>query len=141
MNLAICSMIFINSCKIKSEDLSDYSNYKKVSVNKIGKDTAIRDLEFFTNIKDTNAKMMKSYWPNGNLQALGLFYFGKRNGKWLMFSEEGILVFEGTYKMGQKQDTQKTFYSNGKVSTMEVFSSDRSEAIFYYDSLGKVIKK
>jgi len=126
--------LFLFSCQGNSYDEAD--PYYEKSSGKSLRNNNYQDLEFFESIKDTNSKLIKSFWPNGNIQAMGYFYRGERNGKWKLFSEEGKVVFEGYYKLGQKHGPQTSFLSNGSISIIEVYSNDELIFAYYYNSSG-----
>lgn len=47
---------------------------------------------------DNSFKTMKSYYPCGQVQAIGYLSNGKRTGRWLFYSESGSLTLVLTYR-------------------------------------------
>jgi antitoxin component YwqK of YwqJK toxin-antitoxin module len=55
------------------------------------------------------------YYPSGQLESRGRIYYGKKNGVWESWHENGIKSLEENYYNGQSIGKYRSWYPNGKV--------------------------
>jgi antitoxin component YwqK of YwqJK toxin-antitoxin module len=122
-------------CKNKPMDIYDPKNYELIS-----KDSN-ESYEIYVLKENSNRKMQKFYWNNGNLQAISFFLNNKRDGKWQSFFEDGKLSAESIFTDGKENGDQKTYFINGKVATIERYRNGEKIGTWeYYDTSGTLIK-
>ena len=57
----------------------------------------------------------KEYYRNGNLKSKGKFKKGKKNGKWIYYHQSGKKESEGKYKNDEKVKVWKYYDNNGNL--------------------------
>lgn len=98
--------------------------------------------ETFTCPEDTNWKLIKKYYENGNLFANAYYFLGKRSGHWTLYSENGKKSFEGNFISGLKEGNHTIFHDNGKVHIEEFYQNGKEVGKWYYfDSISEQVYK
>ena len=90
---------------------------------------------------DTNRTMVKTYWDNGNVQAISFFYKGKKDGYWVQYFEDGKISFEGGFVGDQKAGTHKIYFTEGTLSIKEEYDKDNKvDTWYYYNPDGSLLR-
>lgn len=63
-------------------------------------------------VKDGNG-LYKSYWDENQVYETGLIKDGLREGRWLSYTETGLLMFEQDYLAGKESGEVKTYFASG----------------------------
>ena len=53
-----------------------------------------------------------SYYADGNKRVVARFKNGLRHGKWFMYNEKGLVVYEITYKSGKRVSASQHSYAS-----------------------------
>lgn len=76
------------------------------------KDNSGKVLETGSYYNQKKVRTWTSYHPNGKKQTVARFKNGVRHGNWYMYDENGLLVFEITYKDGKKVSASQHSYAS-----------------------------
>lgn len=131
------------SCTSENDTNKLYNEkyYQKVSILDKDSFSVNEGYEVLVYLFDTSRKMMKYYWDNGTIQAIGFYYKGQKEGKWTSYFEDGNLATERFFVNGNKEGKHKVYFSNGKLSIVENYKQGAKIGDwFYYDTLGKLIR-
>src|SRR5690554_3709049 len=81
------------------------------------------------------------YWPNKKKKQEGYFNLGIQDSIYREWSENGILLVEGTYKKDQKLGFWKSFYLDGKPKMIEEYidTTRYVQAFWGLDSIQTVV--
>jgi len=64
----------------------------------------------------------EEYFSNDQLKIKGEYALGKKDGAWLSWADNGILLKEENYKVDIRNGEQKFFFSNGNLEKYQNFS-------------------
>ena len=62
--------------------------------------------------------LLKAYYQNGNVRKEGYYSYGKENGLFKEYNEDGVINFEYYMKDGEMNGAFKTYYENGQVKKL-----------------------
>ena len=99
---------------------------------------SLRDgFEVYVFSSDTSRKMLKYFYPNGNIQLVCFFHNSKRDGRWLEYFENGNISAESFFTDGLKDSVNKTYYLNGRIATVEQYDKGVERGTWkYYNTTG-----
>jgi antitoxin component YwqK of YwqJK toxin-antitoxin module len=117
--ILICSSCIRN--KIDPYDLKEFRKIDSTS----SKLKFPEDFEVYVSKNDSNYKMVKTYYDNDSVQAIGFYFKNKKDGTWKLFSDSGRLIFSGNYHNGLKIDSHKTYNFDGSLKLVEIYDSGR----------------
>ena len=82
----------------------------------------------------------KVYYENGKLKEIGLVSEGKRVGKWVFYSEKGIILAQCCFnKLGQKHGVWLVWDNNYKLRAKMIYKNGiRKGKWEVYDEHGKL---
>lgn len=87
--------------------------------------------------KDT----LKTYFPNGNIEAVVVYEKDVRQGEAIFFWENGNVKEKRNYVNDKVFGTVASFYDNGKMKELYSIEDGRRDGpATYYDSIGNVIE-
>lgn len=123
-------IVLIVGCQTRdSQDYYDEHKYIKIKIDK--------GLEIYHYSTDTNRTMIKTFWQNGELQGRTFFYKGKRDGKWILYFDDGSISDEAFFVNDLPDSLHKSFYRNGKLSKLEKYKVGEKIGVWeYYDTSG-----
>lgn len=99
-----------------------------------------RDREFYVN-GVAEGKWL-SFYPNGQLKAIENWKKGELNGKYVLYNDKGIKIFETCYLAGKNHGIFKLFHDNGKPHIIGQLRNGENVGIWsYYDENGKLTGK
>ena len=128
--------ILILSCvhHENSRDVFDESLYEKS--DKISKP----GVEEYIYKYDSQRRLIKLLWDNGNVYGKGFYYGKNKVGKWTEYYENGAISNEFFLKNGNLDSTYKLFYLNGRVKRIERYTDGKKTGTWeYFDTTGKLI--
>jgi len=144
MLLSLLFLVTIISCSVKEE--------KETSINafEIWNDTIVKQKYEDGSIKtvwgyrsdDTIMHYQWSYYKNGELWLEGPSDGNLRHGKWKAYNESGVLVAQGTYKMGEATGIKTVWYDNTtKFYEGEMKDNKRVGVWKFFDKNGELNKE
>jgi hypothetical protein len=80
----------------------------------------------------------KEYYSDGQIKLQGQYYFGKRTGIELRYSEDGRVSSSVDYVAGHKKDA-KTYFENGRLKKHSKYHDNFEIWYQQYNSAGKLI--
>ncbi|PCI31270.1 MAG: hypothetical protein COB60_12260 [Flavobacteriaceae bacterium] len=90
-------------------------------------------------IYNANAQEYKKYFDNGQIEVIGNFENGKKNGKWKLYNGNGQLVMIINYENGVVNDQWKSFHKNGQLKVIGNYEKEeRNDEWKYYHENGKL---
>ncbi len=108
------------SCKIKKDDPHSFSfnekDYKLINTTK--DDLGNKYLEEYINIKDSNERLKKIFWENGNIQSVIFFKGSMQNGPNDYYDSNGDLLYSGFYY--QDKETGITILYNKELQKARI---------------------
>lgn len=133
-----CCFIFVGCLSSNSPD-KIYDERLYVRVDSI--DVVKNGYEVLISSVDSNRKLLKYFWPNGEKQLTAFYYKGYKDGIWQVFMDDGTLVSVTKYLNDKKEGQTLTYHPNGKIATLEEYHHGKAIGTwYYYDSLGNLIK-
>lgn len=80
------------------------------------------------------------YFYNGKTNIKGTFINNKMEGSWLIYNKEkGFVESKTNFKDNVRNGKSFTFYENGKLSRMEIYSNDTLLSAICYDTIGNIV--
>jgi antitoxin component YwqK of YwqJK toxin-antitoxin module len=82
------------------------------------------------------------YFENGDIQEIGYFDAdGKKNGKWIMYNKNKVVIAEANYKNGQKHGEWKIYNNEGRMTIYMVYKNGvRKSACSWSEEKGLIVK-
>lgn len=85
-----------------------------------------------TRFSDGEVERFITYYPNGRIQAMGMFRDGRRDGVWKQFAESGAVLAEARFTAGHRTGVWefrneanalkgRLIYSEGRLTSGEQF--------------------
>ncbi len=76
------------------------------------------------------------YFENGNVKSKGFIRENNKHGKWLIYSENGVLFKEENYLAGQLHGIIKRWFANGNLAIQSEYLNGKSNGIWneYYEN-------
>lgn len=91
-------------------------------------------IKFEAPVKDSQANgLTKSYYENGNVNAIRNFVDGSVDGEYQVFYESGELYLSGQAKNGKKVGTWKSYYKSGNLLEEAHYTEDGNHGKNYYE--------
>ncbi|MBW1299104.1 toxin-antitoxin system YwqK family antitoxin [Aquimarina litoralis] len=94
-------------------------------------------------VASTKNGYTKNYFPNSiNLESIGHYVDGKKNGFWKFFYRNGKIKAEGHYQYNVKQGYWKEYYKNGNVKSEGHIDNCKPSGYWkFYDQKNNLIKE
>ncbi|WP_299610501.1 hypothetical protein [uncultured Aquimarina sp.] len=114
-----------------------------VSCNKTSNDPISKNLCNDLGVVTSKNGYTKNYYPNSiNLESIGHYAAGKKDGFWKFFYRNGKVKAEGHYQDNKKQGYWKEYHKNGIVkSEGHIENCEPSGYWKFYDQKNNLIKE
>jgi len=140
-NRYLCFLAFlVLSCNYngKNERIFNIKYYKRITSPS---DSLKNMYVVYNSTLDSNYKMFKFYWNNGNVQTVSFFYKTIRIGPWTSYFDNGKISSEQHFNDGKKDGEYKLYFMNGRVNLSGRYRlNDKIGVWYYFDESGDTIK-
>jgi hypothetical protein len=142
-----CLAFMLASCE--TENAKETSEKEKAVIDSIGKVAQKRKVDSLKRINPLlilppDSAYTGEYvdkYPNGIILYKGFFRFGQRHGQWISFYQNGMPWSEQSYNKGLREGANVVYFENAKVRYKGYYKKDKRDSIWmFYDSTGKLMK-
>ena len=106
----------------------NYQNNRIVSYTKKSKTGELNEKVLVVN---ETAQMISNY-PNGKTAISINFIKGNKDGKCIIYAEDGITIYEGNFKNDLLEGKRTEYYASGKIYKIEQFKTNNYEGLQEY---------
>lgn len=113
----------------KKTDSGWYRNDYYIATNKLQMAGLYQDAE-----TKTKKGWFRYFYPNGNLESVGRYVNGERQGLWLSYHYNGMMSDSAYYEADKLKGTKMSWYSNGFIADSADYTNDgQAVYISWYD--------
>ena len=145
--ITVLFLVTVISC---SESTSTIEQEVELSASEIWSDTIIKQryengevqVVWGYRVDDTIMHYEWTYYKNGELWMEGPMYDSLRHGKWKAYNEGGIMLAQGSYKMGEGTGVKTVWHDNEmKYYEGEMENNKRVGSWQFFDKDGRLLKE
>ena len=134
--------VILASCEQKNDQEIDAFDEWTDTIVKLRYDNGTSRLILGYKPGDTLMHYEWNYFVNGNLWIEGSSYDTLRHGKWKAYNEAGLLISMGNYEMGERNGKKIVWHENGQKYFEGMESKgDRVGMWYFYDKDGILAKE